>query len=147
VVAANRWLDEASIEALVQSQFVLIVLRPELADVRSAKRLQSLLTETIGLHEDTIRMVVNRYPSRSTLPDSLIQKALLVSDIHRIAEDSSLVRRSIDSGTPVLEIDRDAATTRALIQLANTLAGTHMPVEKQPFARFWTSLSRSDKHP
>ena len=147
VVAANRWLDEASIEALVQSQFVLIVLRPELADVRSAKRLQSLLTETIGLHEDTIRMVVNRYPSRSTLPDSLIQKALLVSDIHRIADDSSLVRRSIDSGTPVLEIDRDAATTRALIQLANTLAGTHMPVEKQPFARFWTSLSRSDKHP
>lgn len=147
VVAANRWLDEASIEALVQSQFVLAVLRPELADVKSAKRLQSLLTETIGLHDDTIKIVVNRYSSRSTLPDSLVQKALLVPDIYRVAEDSSLARRSIDSGTPVMDIDRDAATTRALVRLANALAGTHIAAEKQPFGRFWTSLSRSDKHP
>jgi len=147
IVAANRWFDEASIEALVQSQFVLTVLRPELSDVRCARKLQSLLIQTIGLHDETIRTVVNRHSSRSALPDSFIKKALTTSEIHRIAEDTSLVRRSIDSGTPVLEVDREAATTRTLIELANSLAGTHIATDTKLLGRFWTSLSRSDKHP
>ncbi len=147
IVAANRWFDEASIESLVQSQFVLTVLRPELSDVRCARKLQSLLIQTIGLHDETIRTVVNRHSSRSALPDSFIKKALTTSEIHRIAEDISLVRRSIDSGTPVLEVDREAATTRTLIELANSLAGTHIATDTKLLGRFWTSLSRSDKHP
>ena len=147
IVAANRWFDEASIEALVQSQFVLTVLRPELSDVRCARKLQSLLIQTIGLHDETIRTVVNRHSSRSALPDSFIKKALTTSEIHRIAEDTSLVRRSIDSGTPVLEVDREAATTRTLIELANSLTGTHIETDTKLLGRFWTSLSRSDKHP
>ena len=147
IVAANRWFDEASIEALVQSQFVLTVLRPELSDVRCARKLQSLLIQTIGLHDETIRTVVNRHSSRSALPDSFIKKALTTSEIHRIAEDTSLVRRSIDSGTPVLEVDREAATTRTLIELANSLTGTHIATDTKLLGRFWTSLSRSDKHP
>ena len=146
IVAGNRWLDEASIEALVQSQFVVTVLRPELADVRSAKRLRGLLTEAIGLHEETIQTVVNRYSSRSTLSDSLIQKVLSVSELHHVPEDTPLVRRSIDSGTPLMDLDRDAATTRALVQVANRLAGTHIVTKSQPFGRFWTSLARSEKH-
>ncbi len=147
IVAANRWFDEASIESLVQSQFVLTVLRPELSDVRCARKLQSLLIQTIGLHDETIRTVVNRHSSRSALPDSFIKKGLTASNIHRIAEDISLVRRSIDSGTPVLEVDREAATTRTLIELANSLAGTHIATDTKLLGRFWTSLSRSDKHP
>jgi pilus assembly protein CpaE len=147
IVAANRWFDEASIESLVQSQFVLTVLRPELSDVRCARKLQSLLIQTIGLHDETIRTVVNRHSSRSALPDSFIKKGLTTSEIHRIAEDISLVRRSIDSGTPVLEVDREAATTRTLIELANSLAGTHIATDTKLLGRFWTSLSRSDKHP
>ncbi len=147
IVAANRWFDEASIESLVQSQFVLTVLRPELSDVRCARKLQSLLIQTIGLHDETIRTVVNRHSSRSALPDSFIKKGLTTSKIHRIAEDISLVRRSIDSGTPVLEVDREAATTRTLIELANSLAGTHIATDTKLLGRFWTSLSRSDKHP
>jgi Flp pilus assembly CpaE family ATPase len=146
IVAANRWFDEASIEVLVQSQFVLTVLRPELSDVRCARKLQSLLIQTIGLHDETIRTVVNRHSSRSALPDSFIKKALTTSEIHRIAEDTSLVRRSIDSGTPVLEVDREAATTRTLIELANSLTGTHIETDTKLLGRFWTSLSRSDKH-
>jgi len=147
IVAANRWFDEASIEVLVQSQFVLTVLRPELSDVRCTRKLQSLLIQTIGLHDETIRTVVNRHSSRSALPDSFIKKALTTSEIHRIAEDTSLVRRSIDSGTPVLEVDREAATTRTLIELANSLTGTHIATDTKLLGRFWTSLSRSDKHP
>lgn len=146
VVAANRWLDEASIETLVQSQFVLTVLRPELSDIRAAKRLRSLLTETLGLHDETIRTVVNRHSARSRLPDSLIRKALAVEELDRIPEDTALVRRSIDSGTPVSTIDRDAATTRALMQIVNPLVGVHTPADSPPFGRFWTSLTRSDKH-
>lgn len=146
VIAGNRWLDDSSIEALVQSQLVLNVLRPELSDVRCARRLSSLLTETIGIHEETIRTVVNRHTSRSSLPDSLIKKALATTGIHHIAEDSALARRSIDSSTPVLEVDREAATTRGLIELANALAGTSIATNRQPFGRFWTSLSRSEKH-
>jgi pilus assembly protein CpaE len=146
IVAANRWFDEASIEALVQSRLVLTVLRPELSDVRCARKQQSLLIQTIGLHDETIRTVVNRHSSRSALPDSFIKKALTTSEIHRIAEDTSLVRRSIDSGTPVLEVDREAATTRMLIELANSLTGTHIETDTKLLGRFWTSLSRSDKH-
>jgi len=147
IVAANRWLDEVSIEALVQSQYVLTILRPELADVRSARRLHSLLTTTMGLHEETIHTVINRHPPRPTLPDSLIQKALAISAVYRIPEDTAMVRHSIDSGTPIMEIDRDAAASRALLQLANIFAETPIPERQQPFGRFWSSFTRSDKHP
>lgn len=147
IVAANRWLDEASIEALVQSQCVLTILRPELADLRSARRLHSLLTTTMGLHEESIHTVINRHPLRPTLPDSLFQKALAISTVCRIPEDTALVRHSIDSGTPIMAIDRDAAASRALLQLANILAETPIPERQQPFARFWRSFTRSDKHP
>jgi pilus assembly protein CpaE len=147
IVAANRWLDEASIEALVQSQCVLTILRPELADLRSARRLHSLLTTTMGLNEESIHTVINRHPLRPTLPDSLFQKALAISTVCRIPEDTALVRHSIDSGTPIMAIDRDAAASRALLQLANILAETPIPERQQPFARFWRSFTRSDKHP
>ena len=147
IVAANRWLDEASIEALAQSQCVLTILRPELADLRSARRLHSLLTTTMGLHEESIHTVINRHPLRPTLPDSLFQKALAISTVCRIPEDTALVRHSIDSGTPIMAIDRDAAASRALLQLANILAETPIPERQQPFARFWRSFTRSDKHP
>lgn len=147
VVAANRWLDESSVEALAQSQFVLTVLRPELADAKSTKRLRTVLMDGIGIHEHSIRTIVNRYSSRAALSGALIEKALAVTEIHRIAEDVPLARRSIDSGKPVTKLDRDSATSHDLIHLTNALAGTHVTVESQPFERFWNSLTRSDRHP
>jgi len=138
VIAVNRWLDAASIGTLVQSQFVLKILRPEFSDLRAAKRLRSLLTETIGLNRKSIRTVINRHSDRAAVPDSAIIKALVPSAMDLIPEDTALVRRSIDAGIPLSAIDRKAATTRALRQLINPMVGVNPRKITRPFARFWT---------
>lgn len=147
VIAANRWLDETSMESLAQSQLVLMTLRAELSDVRCAKRLRFFLTDTIGLHDEAIRFIVNRHSLHSVLPDNLLKKALGLSEMQIIPEATQLVRRSIDSGVPILDADRDSAVTRSLIRLANSLVGTEIVAEPLAFGRLWNSLSRSEKHP
>jgi pilus assembly protein CpaE len=147
VIAANRWLDEPSIEAVLQSQLLLVVMRPELADLRATKMLRTILTETLGIYEDSMRIVVNRYSPRDTIQRQSVLKAIgSKSEPFMIPEDRSLVSRSIDAGSPLTEIARDAATTRAIMQLASSIVGKPIKTPARTFERFWISLSRGEKH-
>jgi pilus assembly protein CpaE len=144
VIAANRWFDPATIEAIAESQKVLIVLGQSLAEVRNAVRLRSLLIESLGLPDGVLRVVINRYSDRLPVQAEMIEKAVGVSSAFRIPPDAPLVRRSIDAGEPLVELDRYAPLTRALIALENELTGSRIESDRKPLRRILATLTRSD---
>jgi pilus assembly protein CpaE len=144
VIAANRWFDPATIEAIAESQKVLIVLGQSLAEVRNAVRLRSLLIESLGLPDGVLRVVINRYSDRLPVQAEMIEKAVGVSSAFRIPSDAPLVRRSIDAGEPLVELDRHAPLTRALIALENELTGSRIESDRKPLRRILATLTRSD---
>jgi len=145
VVAANRWLDEGSIAAAMDSRYVLIVLGQSLSDVRNAVRLRNLLIDAYGIAESSIRIVINRYSPRALVRSDMIVTALGIGDAALIPDDALLVRKSIDSGTPLVDLDRDAGITRAYLTLQSQLFGTSLVPEPGPIQRILATLSGSNR--
>lgn len=144
VIAANRWFDPATVEVIAESQQVLMVLGQSLAEVRNAVRLRSLLIESLGLPVGVLRVVINRYSDRLPVQAEMIEKALGLSSAFRVPPDMELVRRSIDSGEPIAELDRYAPLTRALITLENELTGSRIESGRTPLRRILATLTRSN---
>lgn len=145
VIAVNRWFDPATIEAIAESQKVLIVLGQSLAEVRNAVRLRSLLVDSLGLPDGVLRVVINRYSDRHPVGVEMIEKVLGSAQAFRIPTDVALVRRSIDSGEPLAELDRYAPLTRALIALENEVTGSQIEPDRKPLRRILATLTRSNE--
>jgi pilus assembly protein CpaE len=143
-IAANRWLDPASIEAATASHHVLLVLSQSLADVRLATRLRQLLTQSVGVPGSVIRIVLNRYSTRSPIKDDMISKAVGAKPFIKIPDDGPLVRRSLDSGVPLATLDRHSALTEALIALECQLTGRLHTPPISPVRRLFATIARID---
>lgn len=144
-IVANRWLDAASIEAATESQDLLLVLGQSLAEVRHATRLRQMLTQGVGVPESVIRLIVNRYSTRSPVKDDMIKKAVGTTPFAKIPEDISLVRHSLDAGIPLATLDRHAPLTEALIDLERRLTGVTSAPQHSPVRRLFSALSRGDR--
>lgn len=144
-ISANRWLDPASIEAAIASHHVLVAVSQSLCDVRLATRLRHLLTQSVGVPDSVVRIVLNRYSTRSPVKDDMISKAVGTTPYAKIPEDAPLVRRSLDSGVPVAELDRHAPLTEALIVLEGQLTGVAPVPAVSAVRRAFATLSRGER--
>lgn len=145
VIAANRWLDAASITAAAESQQVLIVLAQRLSDIRNAMRLQSILIGSVGIAESALRIVIDRHSQQAAVREDMIAKALGGAKPFALPADDTLCQRSIDSGVPLAALDLHAPITRAYMELENKLTGTVIDAGMSPLRRVLASLSRSIK--
>lgn len=144
-ISANRWLDPASIEAASASHHVLVTFSQSLSDVRLATRLRQLLTQSVGVPEPVIRIILNRYSTRSPVKDDMISKAIGAMPFSRIPEDGPLVRRSLDSGVPLAELDRHSPMTEALIALQGQLTGARLAPQVSAVRRVLGTFSRGER--
>lgn len=151
VIAANRWLDPASVESVAESRRVLMILGQNLGDVRNGLRLRSLLVDWLGVSRAAVEVAINRYSTRAPVLAQDIAAALGVANPFPIPEDVELVRRSIDSATPLVDLAHAAPLTDALVALGARLAGTDpVPVPRGSLHRFLSGISlanfsRSDR--
>ena len=142
-IAVNRWLDAASIQSLGDSQRIVIVTRQTLADIRSAVRLRGLLSEWVGVAPSNLRVTINRYSPRAAIREEEVMNALHVPSTPTIPEDLQLVRHSVDSGTPIAKIRRNAPITEAFYELNATLIGCAPVVERRgPINRIFSVFTR-----
>lgn len=141
-ISANRWLDPLSMEAASVSNDVLLVLEQNLTDVRLATRLRQLLTQSIGVPESSVRLILNRYSTRSPVKDDMISKAVGAITVGKIPEDGPLVRRSLDSSTPLAALDRHSEVTEALVALETRLTGLPEVPAVGAVRRMFANLAR-----
>jgi pilus assembly protein CpaE len=144
-IAANRWLDPLSIEAASASHHVLVVVSQSLTDVRLATRLRQLLTQSVGVPESVVRIILNRYSTRSPVKDAMISKVIGATPFAKIPEDGPLVRRSLDSGVPLAELDRHSPLTEALIALETQLTGAMPVAPVSAVRRVFATFSRGER--
>jgi pilus assembly protein CpaE len=144
-ISGNRSLDPASVEAATASHHVLVSLGQSLAEVRLATRLHHLLTQSVGVPESAMRIILNRYSTHSLVKDDMISKALGAPIFAKIPSDGPLVRRSIDSGTPLADLDRHSPLTEAFVELEGRLTGLTPPPPISPVRRMLATLVRSER--
>lgn len=127
IIDLPRHLDELASRVLHRANNVLMVLQPSLLSVHDAVRLKTILIRELGIPEDRIESVVNRYTKNGTLALSDIRNALDEEDLVLVPNHYTLVTQALDMGVSVVEQAPNSAVTRALIGLHGRIMGAPLP--------------------
>jgi pilus assembly protein CpaE len=117
-------LDQAlrpeHVAAVLQTDFLLVVLRLDIASLRNARRTLDHLQQ-LGVANDRICVVANRYGQPKELPLRKVEQALGIAIADRIADDPAAMNSAANAGVPVV-VDRPrAAVSKGLLRLAAKL--------------------------
>lgn len=117
-IEGSRRLDGLTTVSLAESTHVCLVVEQSVAQLQNATRLHSLLLEQMGLPEDRLVVVVNRYSKHASLQPDLIAKTLGIEDPLLIPNRYELALESFDAAVPLLEMEPHSDLIRALKRLA-----------------------------
>lgn len=121
-------LDMAAIEA---SDTVLLITQLDLPSLRNAVRLMQFIDHKEGLSEK-MRVVINRLG----LEDSQISLAKALETLGRevfaqIPNDYAVMVEARNNGVPLILQSPKARLTRSIIQLANAISASEVPVDEK----------------
>ncbi|MGO9469404.1 MAG: hypothetical protein ACLQIB_08575 [Isosphaeraceae bacterium] len=110
------------VEVLREADVVLLVLRLDFASLRNARRALEHL-ERLGVANDRIRLVVNRYGQPKEIACSKAEEALGQKIFHCVPDDPKSVNRANNNGVPVVLESPRAAVSRSVAKLATEVNG------------------------
>ncbi len=124
LIDLNNAFDAEQIEALWQSDVIVMVLRLDYTSIRNARRaLDHLEEQGIGL--DRVQLVANRCGQARQLRPSQAEKALDRKIQHYIPNDPARVNGAINKGVPVVLQRPSAKVSRCIKDLATSVNGRH----------------------
>ena len=112
------------VQALRQSDVVLLVIRLDFICLRNAKRAIEQM-EQLGIGRDRVRVVANRYGQAKEVPAGMAEEALGLKISHYVPEDAKAVNRANNNGVPVVLDSPTAKVARSLMNLAASVNGQH----------------------
>ena len=121
VIDAGRGIDAVSIRALDHADVIYPVLQLTLPFIRDGKR----LVETFGALDygkEKIRLVVNRFQKGGDIGLDDLTRALGHAVAHVVPNQFGDVAASVNQGVPILRLFPGSPVTRALEEIAATLA-------------------------
>lgn len=121
IVDLPRQIDPLTGSILEQADKVLMVMQQSLAHARDAKRMQRVVTTTLGVPRERLMLVVNRHSEKQSVRGRDVQEAVNPSSMCVLPNDFTTVTEALNIGVPVLDYDREAPITRALEDLAGRL--------------------------
>jgi pilus assembly protein CpaE len=117
LVDSPHQIDTHNAAVLGMARTVLVVLQQSVLHVKNASRLLHILSRELAVPRERIKIVVNRFSKRSAVQLEDIQRALDASAVVTVPNHYRLSLDSIDTATPLFEIDKDAAVARSLFDL------------------------------
>lgn len=124
IVDLPRQIDDVAAAVYERADRVLLVLQQEIGNLRDAMRLRNILVRQLGLPEQKLEIVVNRYDKSFQVAVSDIKRALGYDrNLMLIPNQYRDVSESINVGVPMLEHQRNSPVTKALLQIEARLAG------------------------
>lgn len=124
VVDLDHSFREEQVQILRQTDLLLLVLRLDFASLRNARRTLDHLSR-LGISQERIRLVVNRYGQPKEVPAAKAEEALGTKIFHYIPDEPKTINLANNSGVPaVLEFPR-ARVSRSLMQLTHSINGRH----------------------
>jgi pilus assembly protein CpaE len=124
---------------------VVLVLQQSVLQVRSAVRLQQILTDELGVPTDRMRIVVNRYHKDALVELDDLRRSLGEIEMMIVPSHYRSALESTDTGVPLYDVDRDSSVVRALQKIAHTLAGKDDKPRSGLLSRVLPSLFGSSK--
>ena len=145
VVDLPRQIDDVTAAVYERADRVLLVMQQELTNLRDAARLRNILVRELGLPEERLMVVVNRYDKNLPveLPD--IKRALGVEDREPMLVPNHYrnVAESINVGIPMMDHARGSAVTKALMAMQSRLGGVEEDVaQRSMISRAFSNLIR-----
>jgi pilus assembly protein CpaE len=127
-----RSLDNLSATLLEHADRILIVIQQTIADIRDTRRLIDMLTDDVGLPEERLLVLVNRYDKRGAVGLSDVRSALGGVNLFALPNDYDRVAGSVNAGIPLVQLDRSAPLSRRLFELAEGLKAPLSELHAQP---------------
>jgi pilus assembly protein CpaE len=125
VIDGGDYLDEIAMRVAELSDVVLFVAAQNVAYLASAGKYLLQVRRSRVMTEHCLRVVVNRYLKDGSLPDASILAALGKEEFLRIPDDYPAALGAINHGRFLAEFAPRSPATRAIADLAATLAGEH----------------------
>jgi pilus assembly protein CpaE len=123
VVDLPRQIDHLTGVTLEQADHCFILLQQSLSHLKDASRLLHILHNDLGVQDNRLHLVVNRYSKASPITLQDITEALRCRDLQRLPNDYAIVSESQNSGVPLGLHAPRAPITQAVRQLRQELAG------------------------
>jgi pilus assembly protein CpaE len=122
VMDLDQDFAEPQVEALWQSDVIVLVMRLDYTSVRNTRRVLDNFLK-LGLGVDRVRVVVNNYGQRRQLGVAQAEAALGMKIAHYIPNDPAVVNQAVNKGVPlVLQFPR-AKVSRRIQELAASVNG------------------------
>jgi pilus assembly protein CpaE len=116
-----RVLDRVTAAFLEHADRLLIVIQQTIAHLRDTKRLLEMLQDELGLSEERLLILVNRYDKKAPVSLSDIRAALNVDTLFPLPNDYGRVTDSVNAGIPLVQMDGSAPLAKRLVELASGL--------------------------
>lgn len=122
VVDLDHSFREEQTLVLRQADLILLVFRLDFTSLRNARRTLDYFDQ-LGISQERVRLVVNRYGQPKELAASKAEEALGLKIFHYVPDEPKTVNRANNSGVPaVLEAPR-ASICKSLARLATSVNG------------------------
>jgi len=124
VIDLDHSFHAEQVEAMRQSDLILVVLRLDFASLRNARRTLDYL-EKLGISRDRLQVVVNRYGQPKEVPFAKAEEALGLKISHFIPNDPRTVNRANNDGVPLVIESPSSKVSKSVMKLAASVNGKH----------------------
>ena len=129
----GRSLDAVSVRALDQADMIFPILQATLPYIRDGKRLLQVF-RSLDYRKDKIHLIVNRHSNSGDIRLRDCEQAYGMEMFRTIPNHYEAAAASVNQGVPILQLQRASPVSKALQELARTLAG-----ESNTESRGWLS--------
>lgn len=126
VLDLDRPVRPEQLAAMLQADLLLLVLRLDLVSLHNARRTLDYLKK-VGVAEDRIQGVANRYGQPKELPSRKVEQALGVTILHYVPNDPARMNLATNKGVPVVLERPRAGVSRSLVKLAAQVSALQEP--------------------
>ncbi len=120
----GRSLDAVSVRALDQADMIFPILQATLPYIRDGKRLLQVF-RSLDYRKDKIHLIVNRHSNNGDIRLRDCEQAYGMEMYRTIPNHYEAAAASVNQGVPILQLQRTSPVSKALQELARTLAGEH----------------------
>jgi pilus assembly protein CpaE len=120
----HSYRDEQE-EVLRLADIVLVVLRLDFSSLKNVRRTLEHL-DRLGVAQEKIRLVVNRYGQAKEVPAAKAEAALGKKIDHYVPDDPKTINKANNTGVPVVLDAPSAKVSRSVAKLAESVNGRHL---------------------
>ncbi len=136
IIDAGQSANEITLKVLEMSDNILLMSLLSLPCISNTNKLLQTISDLGFLPEERIRIIINRYLSKSEISLHDAEESIHKKIFWTIPNDYNTTMSAINNGKPLSEIASKAQITRNL----NNLADTFAPKEEKQTTKWWEIL-------